>query len=116
MNCPFCGKENKYANEIGPREYHAECWAIAEAMRAERETSAEAQEAADAINAYTGDNVWDDVIWGFDGIDVTGTEVVDPHGRSMSAVVNGWIIQIDEDNQARGWYVSRPFIRSDWGC
>ena len=100
--CPHCNKVNEFANEPGavwgPREYHADCWEVAEAK-------VNAQDAVDEINSYEGNDVWGDLILGLNGYDDDASSKLDPYGRSMSAVVSGWVIRIDEDDRDRGWYV-----------
>ncbi|GAA2179928.1 hypothetical protein GCM10009785_08710 [Brooklawnia cerclae] len=54
----------------------------------------------DELNAYTGDDVWGDVILGRDGYDDDTTTLLDPSGRSDVAVVDGHVLRwIEEDHE-----------------
>lgn len=47
-----------------------------------------------ALNAYVGDNVWEDVIYSLDGYDGAKTEAADPYGRSDVVVLtDGTVIR-----------------------
>lgn len=54
------------------------------------------------LNAYEGDNVWQDIILGLDGYDEAGTDEIDTGASDRFATIWGEIIRWDA--QARRWY------------
>lgn len=79
-----------------------EFWAAV--ARHDRHARPTAQEIADQLNAYRGDNIWQDVICGLD-IDQDAIEAADPNGASNVVVLrNGSVIRWDA--QRDEWYVA----------
>ena len=53
----------------------------------------QAERSAHALNAYTGDNIWDDVILRLDGYDHDATEEADPdYGSDVVVFEDGSVI------------------------
>lgn len=63
-----------------------------------------AQEIADQLNAYEGDNIWQDVISGLD-IDQDAIEAADPNGASNVVVLRDRTV-IRWDAHCDEWYVA----------
>jgi hypothetical protein len=67
-------------------------------------TALTAQQIADMLNAYTGDNIFQDVVYGFDSYDPEATELADPSGRMDVYVFAGAEVRYDYDRAE--WYVA----------
>jgi len=64
-----------------------------------------AERVVDLLNAYTGDNFWQDIIVPA-GVDDMATEAADPHSQSEVAIfLDGSQIYFREDD--RKWYTSQ---------
>lgn len=63
-----------------------------------------AQQIADKLNEYDGDNIWQDVILHLDEFDADATEAADPNGASnVVALTNGDQLHY---YRADGWIVA----------
>lgn len=81
---------------------HDEFWASV--SRHARHARPTAQEIADRLNAYEGDNIWQDVICGLD-IDQDAIEAADPNGASNVVILRDCTV-IRWDAQCDEWYVA----------
>lgn len=67
-------------------------------------TALTAQQIADMLNAYTGDNIFQDVVYGIDSYDPEATEAADPSGMMDVYVFAG--VAICWDYQRAEWHVA----------